>query len=86
MSYTVEYEAEAVESLKKLSSTNRTRGVQKINWLAQNFEQIVPQPLTADLAGFYKLKVGDYRVIYEFDSEEQIIFIDQVGHRREIYD
>lgn len=38
-----------------------------------------------DLAGFYKLRVGDYRVIYEILHEEQMIVIHEVGHRREIY-
>jgi mRNA-degrading endonuclease RelE of RelBE toxin-antitoxin system len=52
---------------------------------SESFEQITPQSLTADYAGFYKLRVGDYRVIYEFDSEARIIFIDKIGHRSEIY-
>ncbi len=50
------------------------RIVNKINWLAENFDQITPQPLTANLSGFFKLRVGDYRVIYEFDSEKKTIF------------
>jgi mRNA interferase RelE/StbE len=86
MSYFVEYEPEAIASLEKLSNTNRQRILTKIAWLAENFEQITPQPLTVDYAGFYKLRIGDYRVIYEFNGEEQIIFIDKIGHRSEIYD
>jgi mRNA interferase RelE/StbE len=86
MSYSIEYEPEAIASLEKLSATNRKRIITKINWLAGNFEQIKPQPLTANLSGFYKLRIGDYRVIYEFNTEESILFIDKVGHRSEIYD
>ena len=86
MSYSTEYEPEAIASLEKLSVSNRKRIIAKINWIAENFEQIKPQPLTADLSGFYKLRVGDYRVIYEFNAEESILFIDKVGHRSEIYD
>jgi mRNA interferase RelE/StbE len=70
---------------EKLTQPVRERIVKKINWLAENFEQINPQPLAADLSGFFKLRVGDYRVIYEFDREEEIIFIDRIGHRREVY-
>ena len=33
-----------------------------------------------------KLRVGDYRVIYEFDRESRIIIIIRVGHRSEVYD
>ncbi|MUG94088.1 type II toxin-antitoxin system mRNA interferase toxin, RelE/StbE family [Scytonema sp. UIC 10036] len=85
MSYIIEYEPEALADLEKLTQAVRERVVNKINWLAENFEQVNPQPLTSDLSGFFKLRVGDYRVIYEFNSEEKIIFIDRIGHRREIY-
>jgi mRNA interferase RelE/StbE len=85
MNYLVEYEPEALSDLKKLSQIVRERIITKISWLAENFDQITPQPLTADLSGFYKLRVGDYRVIYEFNQEERRIFIDRIGHRREVY-
>jgi mRNA interferase RelE/StbE len=85
MTYSVEYEPEALVSLETLTPIVRDRVVNKINWLAENFDQITPQPLTADLAGFYKLRVGEYRVIYDFNSEERIITIDKIGHRREVY-
>ncbi len=38
-----------------------------------------------DLAGLYKLRVGDYRVIYEVLWDEETIVIHAIGHRREIY-
>ncbi|MBE9114178.1 type II toxin-antitoxin system RelE/ParE family toxin [Nodosilinea sp. LEGE 07298] len=86
MSYAVEYEPEAVEDLKRLSGNIRQRIVAKINWLAQNFDHVQPLPLTANLAGFFKLRVGDYRVIYECDRTLRVITVDRIGHRREIYD
>ncbi|HLP90920.1 MAG TPA: hypothetical protein VK184_20340 [Nostocaceae cyanobacterium] len=52
MNYSVEYEPEALADLQKLTKAICTRIVNKINWLAENFEQITPQPLTADLSGF----------------------------------
>ena len=85
MNYLVEYEPEALADLEKLRKSVCQRIVNKINWLAENFDQITQQPLTADLSGFFKLRVGDYRVIYEFDPDQRIIFIDRVGHRSEIY-
>jgi len=33
----------------------------------------------------YRLRVGDYRVIYTFDARENTIHLLAVGHRREIY-
>jgi len=86
MSYSVEYESEALADLEKLDPEIRKRIVNKIEWLAQNFEQITPQSLTGDWTGFYKLRVGNYRIIYQVDLSEKIIMIDVVGQRRQIYD
>jgi len=33
----------------------------------------------------YRLRVGDYRVLYEFDARAGRIFLHYVGHRRDIY-
>jgi mRNA interferase RelE/StbE len=85
MSYSVEYEPEALADLEKLTQAVRERVINKITWLAENFDQITPQALTADLSGFFKLRVGDYRVIYEFSRDDEVISIDRIRHRREVY-
>lgn len=33
----------------------------------------------------YRLRVGDYRIIYEFDQEKNILYLVALGHRREVY-
>lgn len=33
----------------------------------------------------YRLRVGDYRVIYEFDRERNVLYLLALGNRREIY-
>jgi len=35
-------------------------------------------------AGNYRLRVGDYRVIYAFDLARNVVFLKLVGHRREV--
>jgi mRNA interferase RelE/StbE len=85
MAYSVSFEPESIDDLDEISQEMRVRILKKIQWLSVNFEKISAMPLTGQWSGFYKLRVGDYRVIYEFDVENQIIFIARVGHRREIY-
>lgn len=34
----------------------------------------------------YKLRVGDYRVIADWDRQEETIYVLTVGHRRNVYD
>ena len=42
------------------------------------------KPLRGDLAGYWTLRVGDYRVIYKM--VERTVFILRIGHRREVYE
>jgi mRNA interferase RelE/StbE len=53
--------------------------------LAANLEAVGREALTDDLTGLYKLRVGDYRVLYEILHDEQTIVIHAIGHRRDIY-
>lgn len=42
------------------------------------------EPLRRGLKGFHKLRVGDYRVIYEIVGTK--IYIYTIGHRKEVYE
>jgi mRNA interferase RelE/StbE len=33
----------------------------------------------------YRVRIGDYRIVYEVDDAEQIVTILRVAHRREVY-
>jgi mRNA interferase RelE/StbE len=85
MSYNVEFTATGIENLEELSSTIQERILRKIRWLSENFEEVSPQSLSANLSSLFKLRVGDYRVIYSFDSEMKLITVHKVGHRRDVY-
>ena len=63
MSYSVTFEPESITDLDNLIQVVRWRILNKIEWLVINFENITPFPLTGNWSGFYKLRVGDYRVI-----------------------
>ncbi len=55
----------ASQDLERLDKPTGRRIAHRIHWLAVNLEAIRLEALTGDLAGLYKLRVGDYRVIYE---------------------
>jgi mRNA interferase RelE/StbE len=33
----------------------------------------------------FRLRIGDYRVIYEIDDEQRVVTILHIGHRRDVY-
>ena len=85
MSYSVEFTLDATAEIETLTPTIQKRILRKIRWLLDNFETVNHKALTANLTGFFKLRVGDYRVIYSFIVAEKRIIIHKVGHRSSIY-
>lgn len=86
MSYSVELKEQAIKQLEKITPNIQSRMVKKLRWLEKNIDNIKLLPLTANLSGFYKLRIGDYRVIYTINYDQQIITVHEIGHRRDIYD
>ncbi len=61
------------------------RCTDKLTWLSENVEIINTLPLAGELSGLFKLKVGDYRAIYELNHNKKVITVHKIGHRRDIY-
>ena len=83
--YSVEFLAEALRDLERLDRPVATRILKKIHWLGDNFVLVQPEGLTGGLAGLMKLRVGDYRVIYEADRRHTRLIVHFVGHRSDVY-
>lgn len=83
--YNIEFTPTAEEDLARLNKSTAQRIFSKIRWLAENFPALTPEPLTGQWAGVYKLRVGDYRVLYTFDNAETSILVHFIRHRREVY-
>lgn len=79
----IEWAEDAIKDLEKLDRAVAQRVLNKINWLASNFERIIPEPLTGEFKGTFKLRIGDWRVVYTLEG--QTLVIQFIGHRREIY-
>jgi mRNA interferase RelE/StbE len=84
--YQVEFRPRAVKDFEDLDEPVADRVLKKLRWLAENFDSIRPEPLAGVFSGLFKLRVGDYRVIYEGDREKRLLTVRLAGHRRQIYD
>ena len=85
MSWRVEFTSDGAADLRKLNPSLQRRILRKLRWLADSFAAITPEALSGSLAGFYKLRIGSYRVIYTTDDARQLIVVHMAGHRSEIY-
>ncbi|BAY22468.1 addiction module antitoxin [Calothrix sp. NIES-2100] len=84
MSYQIELTKGAVKQLKKLPKDVKERIDVKIQELA-----IEPRPngvkKLEDEDSLYRIRVGDYRVIYQIYDDILLVSIVKVKHRREVY-
>ena len=83
--YDVDFTSIAVDDLERLNKPIAQRIFTKIHWLADNFDALTPESLTGQWKSMYKLRVGDYRVLYTFSAAENSIVVHFVRHRREVY-
>ena len=84
MAYRVEFTPRAERDFKALDGSVRGRIKQRIDSLAEN-----PHPAgIKKIEGedeLYRLRVGDYRILYQVKSKILLVLIVRIGHRREVY-
>jgi mRNA interferase RelE/StbE len=49
------------------------------DWTSNRLEKLSGYP-------YYKLRAGDYRAIITWDREQDVLIVEAVGHRRNVYD
>lgn len=85
MTFRVQFTPESDSDLDHLDSTASNRVLAKIKWLSLHFESTKRNALTGDMRGLFRLRIGDYRVVYSLDEKAQVITIHSIGHRKDVY-
>ncbi len=83
--WSIEWRPEAERDLAQLDRTIRRRVIDKVDWLERHFIEITPLTLGADFADFYKLRVGDWRIVYKTDWNAKRLVISYIDRRDKIY-
>lgn len=82
--YRIEFTHSARKQLHRLDSGGQKRIVERMEKLSEN-----PRPpgvrKLAGTTAFYRLRVGDYRVIYSIEEGNLVVLVLKVGHRGDVY-
>lgn len=82
-SYRIVIKKSAAKEIEKIEKKDRIRIVEKIRSLVSD-----PHPAgSKKLSGQekYKIRQGNYRILYQILNEELVIYVVKVGHRSDIY-
>ena len=81
--YRIELRRKALRSLDKLPKGDFTAVIEAVKSLADS-----PRPKGVEKiksAGLWRIRYGDYRIVYSIDDDKKTVIILRIGHRREIY-
>ncbi len=82
--YRVEIARRAVKSIQALPKKEQQRVRAAIELLADNARPPGCVALKGESAA-YRVRVGDYRVVYEIHDRRLLVQVVRVGHRRQVY-
>jgi len=82
--YSVELSQSAARSLRELPTRQQLRIRQKIDALADNPCPPGHRKLKGEERS-YRIRVGDYRVVYEIFEEIVMVLVLRIGHRKDVY-
>ena len=85
MSYTVEISRPAEKFLRALTDKKL---YQRLRATLDALKEILRPSDCVKLQGeeeLYRVRVGDYRIVYQIQDRRLVVLVVQVGHRREIY-
>lgn len=85
LNYRVEIAESAMRALSKIQKRDRLKILEKIDTLEQDPSPTGSVKLKGYKEALYRIRSGDYRIVYSIKQEVLIVLVVDIGHRREIY-
>ena len=85
--YNVRLSAKSEKELDKMKTKDKSNFELIISHM-KNLEEnpnYYGKPLTGNLKGLWSYRIGDFRIIYEIQDDNCLVFVITIGHRRDVY-
>ena len=83
VTYSVRIKRSAARKLARIAKPARGRIAGAIDGLAEN--PFAGSALKGELRGLRRIRVGEYRIVYEVQETELVVLVIRVRHRRDVY-
>jgi mRNA interferase RelE/StbE len=85
MKYSIEILPAAIKAMRALPKRDLERVDRRIRSLADDPRPPSAIPLKGSGRGLWRVRVGDYRILYQIQDDRLIVMVVDVGNRRDIY-
>ncbi len=82
-SYKIGFRTSAEKELRKIPPSDLARLIERISSLSGNPRPSGSRKLSQEEK--YRLRQGNYRIVYSVDDDEKAVLIVKIGHRKDIY-
>ncbi len=83
MPYSLQIKRSAVKALNALQKIDRERLIAAIDRLCES--PASGSALKGEFEGLRRLRVGRFRIVYEWQQQALIILVVRIGHRKDVY-
>lgn len=83
--YTINISQSALKELYRLQKSTVKKLEKAIDGLANNPRPSGVKKLKGSTEDLYRIRSGDYRIVYSIEDEIKVIDIRKIGHRKDIY-
>ena len=86
MAFEVRFTKSAQKEFNFLSAKIQTKVIDAVTVLAQNpYSELLRVKKLKSQVDLYRIRIGDYRVVYEIKNEVLLILVIKIGHRSDVY-
>jgi mRNA interferase RelE/StbE len=85
LAWRVEYSAAAFKALKRLDPPVQRRIISFIETRVMDNPRRVGEALKGRFGEYWKYRIGDYRLICDIEDSTRIVWVLQIGDRKDVY-
>lgn len=83
MTYSIGIKQSAAKALEKVTGEDRRRIIAGIDQLKTN--PAAGSVLKGEFSGLRRIRIGNYRVVYEVSDQQLVVLVIRIGHKWEVY-
>lgn len=84
--YRVEFTKSSRKEFERLPVKLRLKTTEALHLLSQNpYSELLKIKKLKGATDLYRIRLGDYRIVYEIRNEKLVVVVIKIGHRSEVY-